>query len=319
MDVDGVRTFVVAAELGQFQGAADELSITPQAVSKRVAALERHVGAVLFSRGAQGVQLTRDGRAFLPHARDLLTAAERARRSVQSASRPLRVDVTHRRIAPSVVLHDFHLAYPDLDIEVVTLQDNTLTGALAAVQSGSVDASFRAVTIPARDMPTGLSTARAIDHELELLVGPRHPLAAEASIEPQHLAGHRIWVPGIVPGAEWAVFYEDLAAAFGLTIDGRGPHFGDEALLEQLREATDIATLVGKRDRYLWPTRYALRRIPLRNPTPIYPHSLLWLTINPHPALDALREYLAAVRRSQPHAPNVWVPAWAGETGAVHA
>ncbi|MEU4343649.1 LysR substrate-binding domain-containing protein [Nocardia sp. NPDC023852] len=165
------------------------------------------------------------------------------------------------------MLQDFHLAHPDLDVDVVTLLDNNLTGALTAVQSGAVDVSFRAVTVPAEDRPDGVSAARAIDHELELLVGPTHPLAAEPSVEPHRPARHRIWIPGIVPGTEWARFYEDFAAAFDLTIDGRGPHFGDEALLERLCEAPDIATLVGKRDRYLWPARYGLRRIPLRNPT----------------------------------------------------
>jgi DNA-binding transcriptional LysR family regulator len=39
MDTDAVRTFVAVADTGQFQHAADDLSITQQAVSKRVAAL----------------------------------------------------------------------------------------------------------------------------------------------------------------------------------------------------------------------------------------------------------------------------------------
>lgn len=311
LDLDGVRTFVAAAELGQFQAAADELRLTPQAVSKRVAALEHDVGVVLFTRTSHGVRLTRDGQAFLPHARDLLRAAERARQSVRPEARALRVDVTHRRIAPSVVLQDFHLAHPELDVEVVTLPNNTLTGALTAVHSGSVDASFRAVTMRAADMPDGLTAARAIDHELELLVGPKHPLASKTSITPHNLAVHRIWIPGIAPGTEWAAFYDELAGAFGLTIDGRGPHFGDEALLETLCQATDIATVVGKRDRYLWPAWYDLRRIPLRNPTPIYPHSLIWLSANPHPGLAALRNYLGALRQPRSHEPDVWLPSWA--------
>lgn len=39
-------------------------------------------------------------------------------------------------------------------------------------------------------------------------------------------------MPGIVPGTEWAAFYAGLAAAFGLSIDSRGPNFGLEPLLE---------------------------------------------------------------------------------------
>ncbi|WP_428964788.1 LysR family transcriptional regulator [Micromonospora fluostatini] len=310
MDLDGVRTFVLAAELGQFQEAADELAVTQQAVSKRVAALEQAVGAVLFARTTRGVRLTLDGQTFLPHARELLRAAERARNAVRPGSRALRVDVTHRRIAPAVALHDFHVAHPDQDLDVVTLAENNLTAALAAVRTGAVDASFRAVTLPADTLPAGISTARAIDHELEVLLGPRHPLAREQHLEPARLAGHRIWIPGIVPGTEWATFYHDFADAFGLSIDGIGPHFGDEALLDQLSTSADLATIVGRRDRYLWPARYDLRRIPLRNPTPIYPHSLIWATANPHPGLAALRAYLSAARHARTPAAPLWTPAW---------
>jgi hypothetical protein len=38
------------------------------------------------------------------------------------------------------------------------------------------------------------------------------------------VAGHRIWMPGIVPGTEWAAFYAELAAAFGLSIDSSLPN-----------------------------------------------------------------------------------------------
>lgn len=41
MDLEAVRTFAAIAEAGQFQKAAADLSVTQQAVSKRIAALER--------------------------------------------------------------------------------------------------------------------------------------------------------------------------------------------------------------------------------------------------------------------------------------
>ena len=62
MDLHAVRTFVVAARAGQFQEAAVELGVTQQAVSKRVAALERTLGVRLFTRTGRGVELTIDGR-----------------------------------------------------------------------------------------------------------------------------------------------------------------------------------------------------------------------------------------------------------------
>ncbi|MGY4098216.1 LysR family transcriptional regulator [Nocardia sp. R16R-3T] len=69
MDLDAVRTFVAVAETGQFQAAADELGITQQAASKRVAALERELGVQLFARIARGVRLNVDGQALLPNVR----------------------------------------------------------------------------------------------------------------------------------------------------------------------------------------------------------------------------------------------------------
>lgn len=310
VDVEAVRTFAAAADLGQFQEAAIDLAVTQQAVSKRIAALERQLGVTLFTRTARGAQLTVDGQAFLPHARDLLRVAVRATESVQPGRRALRVDVTNRRIAPAVVLQDFHRAHPQIELDVVTLVDGDLSTAVTAVREGTIDASFRAVTYPHTQLPDGVATTRAVDSRLEILLGPKHPLAGARELAPGQLAGHRIWIPGIVAGTEWATYYEDFAAAFDLTLDALGPHFGDEALMDQLAESSDLATLVGDRDRYLWPAHYDLRRIPLRGPTPIYPHSLIWLEANPHPGLAELRSYLAAVKQAPPDS-DIWSPGWA--------
>ncbi|HEY4004396.1 MAG TPA: LysR family transcriptional regulator [Pseudonocardia sp.] len=95
-----MRTFVAVADTGQFQAAGDELAITQQTVSKRIATLERDLGARLFVRGPKGVRLSVDGQAFLPHARELLRVADRAVASVLPTRRALRVDVLNRRTAP---------------------------------------------------------------------------------------------------------------------------------------------------------------------------------------------------------------------------
>ena len=98
MDLDAVRTFVAVADAGRFAEAADDLSITQQAVSKRIAALEKDLGVRLFTRTARGVQLTIDGQAFLPHARDLLAGRGAGRRL--GASRPARA--ARRRDQPRI-------------------------------------------------------------------------------------------------------------------------------------------------------------------------------------------------------------------------
>lgn len=307
MDLNAVRTFVEAADSGQFQEAAAALSITQQAVSKRIAALEKDLGVRLFTRTARGAQLTIDGQAFLPHARELLRVAQRADASVRPGRRALRVDVVNRRIVTAGLLQDFYRMHPEIELDVVTL-DTDVDGAIAAVESGTIDATFHAVP-PQQQLPDVINTAQVINDSHELLVGPRHPLANARTVAPTQLAGHRIWMPGLAARGEVAAYYDELANAFGLTIDVVGPVFGNETLLAEIADSAELATLVGENSRYLWPDSYDLRRIPIRDPSPVYPMSLIWRDDNAHPALKELRNYLHSRRTNSPDA-NVWMPKW---------
>jgi DNA-binding transcriptional LysR family regulator len=324
VDLEAVRTFAAVAAAGQFQEAAADLSITQQAVSKRIAALEKDLGVRLFTRTARGAKLTIDGQAFLPHARDLLQAEERAAASVRPGRRALRVDVIGRRLAPAALLRDFHRARPRTELDVVTLFD--AAAAIDAIRSGTIDASFRAVTSPTQQLGDGLAAVRVLDEPIQLVTGPAHALADARAVTPAELAGHPIWMPGIVTGTEWAAFYDDLAAEFGLTIDATGPNFGIEPLLDVIADSPALATFVGEQTRLLWPDHYDLRRIAVRDPVPVYPHSLIWRRGNPHPALATLRGYLTPARPSAPHRPfgsphspsafplhraGTWAPEWA--------
>jgi DNA-binding transcriptional LysR family regulator len=305
VDLATVRTFVAVTDAGQFSVAADGLSITQQAASKRVAALEKRLGVRLFARTARGVQLTADGEAFLPHARELVAAEERAAASVRPGRRALRVDVVGRRLGPASLLRDFHQAHPGTELDVVTLFD--AAAAIAAIREGTIDASFRALTVPARELPDGIEAARVFDEPVQLLTGPGHRYAASTAVKPDDLAGHWIWMPAVVPGTEWGEYYEAFADSFGLTIDTTGPSSGTEPLLDVIAASPAVATLVGEQTHLLWPAEFDLRRIALRDPAPVYPHSLIWRADNPHPALAALRAHLPARLVGA----GTWVPEWA--------
>jgi len=309
VDLDAVRTFVAVAETGQFQAAADDLGVTQQAASKRVATLERELGAQLFARTARGVRLTVDGQALLPHARELLRAAERVTAAVTPGRRALRIDVVNRRIAPSNVLYAFYQQHPGIDLDVVTLANVDAAAALAEISAGTLDATFRSLRASARKVPSGLRSSRVIDDRHELLVGPRHPVANAKAVTLAELTEHPIWMPGL-SDAEPLGYYSDLAEAFGLTIDTIGPSFGVEALLAEIADSRQLSTFVGEGSRYLWPESYDLRRIPVVDPTPVYPLSVIWRADNPHPVLADFLEYLQA-RYQATAGDDVWTPDWA--------
>jgi LysR family transcriptional regulator, glycine cleavage system transcriptional activator len=64
--LNALRAFEVAARLGHFARAAEELAVTPSAVAQQIRQLEGWLGAQLFHRQAQGVVLTPAAREALP-------------------------------------------------------------------------------------------------------------------------------------------------------------------------------------------------------------------------------------------------------------
>lgn len=306
MDLDAVRTFVAAADLGQFQGAADDLAVTQQAVSKRIATLERELGVRLFTRTARGAQLTVDGQAFLPHARDLLATADRAVAAVRPGQRALRIDIPGRRFLPARMLRAFREIRPGTELDVVTLAD--ANAALAAIDAGTIDASIRALSVPPRRLPGSIRHLLAIAEPEQLLAGPRHPLAGEKQVTPAQLRGHRIWMPVLPAGSEWSDYFDAVVAAFGLRIEMTHPDFGTEPLHDVIADSSDITTFVPEHMQILWPDGHDLRRIPVREPALLYPSSLIWHHDNPHPTLAALVAHVTALPPIFPPNEPSWLP-----------
>jgi len=67
-----LRLFEAAGRLGSFKLAAEELHLTPSAVSHGVSALERTLGVVLFVRRPRGLALTAEGAGYLSYVADAL-------------------------------------------------------------------------------------------------------------------------------------------------------------------------------------------------------------------------------------------------------
>jgi LysR family glycine cleavage system transcriptional activator len=112
-------TFEALARLRSVTQAAEELCVTPSAVSHRVKQLEQLLGAKLFGRA--DFSLTTEGSEYLAHVREGLSILERFPGKDGTASngkRKLRLAVTPT-FARSILmprLRQFAEAYPEIDI-----------------------------------------------------------------------------------------------------------------------------------------------------------------------------------------------------------
>jgi DNA-binding transcriptional LysR family regulator len=83
-----MEVFVRAIELGGFSPAARALRMTPSAVSKLVARLEKRLGARLINRSTRKLLLTAEGQAFLERAHRVLADLDEAERAVAAGAVP---------------------------------------------------------------------------------------------------------------------------------------------------------------------------------------------------------------------------------------
>jgi len=70
--LNAVRAFDAAARLGSFRAAADELRVTPSAISHQIAKLEAFLGLALFHRAGRRVVLNAAGEVYFRQVEDAL-------------------------------------------------------------------------------------------------------------------------------------------------------------------------------------------------------------------------------------------------------
>ena len=93
-DPDSLRCFLAAASTLNFRAAAQQVSLTPAALSKRIQQLERTLGATLFQRTTRRVSLTEAGLALIPRAESALAEAAACVRAARGEEGPPPLELT---------------------------------------------------------------------------------------------------------------------------------------------------------------------------------------------------------------------------------
>lgn len=139
--LNGLRSFEAAARHLSFTRAADELGVTPGAVSQQVKSLEQALGIILFRRLPRSLVLTQQGEAYLPAIEQAFNIISKATELTAPAlqGRKLRLGVAPqvmKRAAATVR----KLGQAASGKDMVTLK---VTGDLAELLDGKLDVMLR--------------------------------------------------------------------------------------------------------------------------------------------------------------------------------
>jgi DNA-binding transcriptional LysR family regulator len=122
MEIEDIQAFVAVANAGGLTPAAGRLGVSKSIVSRRIARLEKALGATLLTRTTRGATLTEAGATFREHAAKISAEADAARDAVSPDGKvrgrlrvaaPLSFGATH--FAP--VLAELAARFPDLEIQ----------------------------------------------------------------------------------------------------------------------------------------------------------------------------------------------------------
>src|SRR6202162_37653 len=189
MELRHLRYFVAVAEAGNLTLAAEQRLHTSQpSLSRQIRDLESELGAQLLTRRARGIELTPAGRAFLDHARLVLSQVEAAAEAARRVAHPAKPCFVmgfltgHELTWMPEAIKILRDKLPNIDVMISSQYSPQLADGLS---KGKIDAAFLRRE---KGMP-GLAFRLLVKEPLMVILPSDHHLAALKAISPRDLAG----------------------------------------------------------------------------------------------------------------------------------
>jgi len=239
--LNAVRAFEAAARNASFTRAAQELFVTQGAVSRHVAALERWLGAKLFTRTQRGIELTTKGNAYFRSLRGALDQIDHATKQLQRSPDE---NLLRLKLPPTFAIRwlvprlaRFHALHRGIAVQITTSHDP------ADFDREDVDAAIHSDFEP----PGGPGFRKVLGEELLPVCSPGLLAKGARLKKPRDLARHvlmcsmnrpRDWptwlnaagAPDIDGNA--GLKFENAALAYQAAVDRLGVTIAQRALVE---------------------------------------------------------------------------------------
>lgn len=268
MDSNRCREFVVLAQTCNYLQAADQLYISQSSLSKHIKALERELGVELFNRTTRRVQLTEQGRIFLPFARKLAStahdaevaladAADNERRIIDIGSIPVMVPY-----GITALLHGFERDHRNVRLRIAEGDADQLKGML---RTRRLDLAFIREWDGSAHLDDGdeeFSTAEYAEDRLAAVLPAGHPLATRQHLRLSELATDEFLL--LPSGTVMDALIMDACAAEGFVPEVRYRGTRAENIIDLVARGMGVSLLMRTPAAYL--TRAAVSVVNLEQP-----------------------------------------------------
>jgi DNA-binding transcriptional LysR family regulator len=209
-------------ERGSFAGAAEDMGLSPSAVSKLVTRLEHRLGVRLINRTTRRLALTPEGEIYIERSRDILRAIESAEAEIASARLSPR---GHLRVHAfptfavehlSLVLPDFLARYPHITFEFL------VTNRSVDLIADNVDIALHVGQLN----DSSLIACKIVDLTRVVCASPKYLAAHGRPVNPSDLARHACLTLSHFPGSATWSFRVNREL---VQVDVKGPVAADSA------------------------------------------------------------------------------------------
>jgi LysR family glycine cleavage system transcriptional activator len=311
LPLNGLRAFEAAARHRSFKKAADELFVTPTAVSHQIKTLEDCLGVQLFHRLTRALALTTEGEAILPKVSEGLACLAKA---VEQTRDPRKVGTLSVTAPPAFAarwlvprLRGFTAAYPEVQLH--------LSSSFKTIDGGDRGGLLPIEAIDTHDGSTRIAIRFGLGHypgcRVDLIFSADYyPVCSPSLLKakrplrnPQDLRWHVLIQDDTIPDEANRPTWEEWFKVAGVEDVNPhvGPHFSDVSLaLEAACDGQGVALAMEPVAR----AEIAAGRLLIPFVTPLRARFAFYLVVPAalaeRPAVAAFRHWLLEEARKEP-------------------
>lgn len=275
MELLQLRYFLEVAERQHLNKTAQEMLVTPSAISSSLARLEKEIGVKLFDRVGRNIRLNRYGKIFQTYAKQVFTALDNAQAEIREAQNLKGCSISVAVTNPILWNHSlsaFSMEHPEISVSLIAFDTGKDADRSKYSDPEEEDIDFYIATTGALINPKyAFQSELLLNAQVFLAVPPAHRFSGRTEID---LAEARDeWFVNSPHNTSFRIFCDELCQKAGFTPKSRiecdyilRPHM----LISE--KMVCIATSIGQRSGLYDGTVM----IPIVNPLCTRPQAIYW-------------------------------------------